>query len=190
MKQPTFFEGVVLALAARLLGSVLYSVLSSVFPADAVVRLLIAAIGLAYVFYLLSRSRERVGRVTVVACWALAAGVIWFIAPPLLLYGLMHLGLIWLTRSLYFYSSVLSALADLGLNGLSLASAIWAAGQTGSVFLSLWCFFLVQALFVAIPARLNRSIRETPAVREDEDRFQRAHRSAEAAVRKLSAIHQ
>jgi hypothetical protein len=189
MKQPTFFEGVALALAASLLGSALYSVLSSVFPAGAVLRLLIAGIGLAYVFYLLSRSRERVGRVTVVACWALAAGVIWFIAPPLMLYGLMHLGLIWLTRSLYFYSSVLAALADLGLSGLSLASAIWAASQTGSVFLSLWCFFLVQALFVAIPARLSHSNRETQTGPEKEDRFQRAHRTAEAAVRKLSSIH-
>ena len=60
MKQPTFFEGVVLALAASLLGSTLYSVFSSIFPAGAVLRLLIAGIGLAYVFYLLSRSRERV----------------------------------------------------------------------------------------------------------------------------------
>jgi len=188
MKQPSFFEGVVIALAASLLGSALYSMFSSTFPAAAVLRLLIAGIAFAYVFYLLSRSRERVGRVTVVACWALATGVIWFIEPPLMLYILMHLGLIWLIRSLYFYSSVLPALADLGLNGLSLTAAIWAARQTGSVFLSLWCFFLVQALFVAIPARLNRSNKATQAGAENEDRFQRAHRSAEAAVRKLSSI--
>jgi len=189
MKQPTFFEGVALALVASLLGSTLYSVLSAVFPADAVLRLLIAGIGLAYVFYLLSRSHERVGRVTVIAGWTLATGIIWFIEPPLTLYVLVQLGLIWLIRSLYFYSSVLSALADLGLNGLSLAAAIWAAGQTGSVFLSLWCFFLVQALFVAIPTRLSRGNRETPAGLENEDRFQRAHRAAEAAVRKLSSNH-
>lgn len=189
MKQPTFFEGVALALAASLLGSALYNVLSSVFPAGAVLRLLVAGISLAYVFYLLSRSRERVGRVTVIACWTLVAGVLWFIAPPLMLYGLMHLGLIWLIRSLYFYSSILLALADLTLNGLSLASAVWAARQTGSVFLSLWCFFLVQALFVAIPTRLSRGNRETPAGAVDRDRFQRAHRAAEAAVRKLSSIH-
>ena len=189
MKQPTFLEGVAVALTASLLGSALYSVLSSAFPAGAVLRLLIAGIGLAYVLYLLSRSRERVGRVTVVAAWTLVTGVIWFIEPPLLPYVLVQLGFIWLTRSLYFYSSVLPALADLGLHGLGLASAIWAAGQTGSVFLSLWCFFLVQALFVAIPARLNRRNRETPAGPENEDRFQRAHRTAEAAVRKLSSIH-
>lgn len=188
MKPPSFFEGVVIALAISVLGGALYSVLSSVLPAAAVLRLLIAGIGLAYVLYLLSRSRERVGRVTVVACWTLVTGVTWFIELPLILYIVTHLGLIWLIRSLYFYSSVLPALADLGLNGLSLTAAIWAARQTGSVFLSLWCFFLVQALFVAIPTGLNRSNKETQAGPENEDRFQRAHRSAEAAVRKLSSI--
>lgn len=189
MKQPTFFEGVAVAVAASLLGSTLYSVLSSVFPAGAVLRLLIAGIGLAYVLYLLSRSRERLGRVTVVAGWTLVTGVIWFIEPPLMLLVLVQLGLIWLIRSLYFYSSVLPALADLGLNGLSLAAAIWATGQTGSVFLSLWCFFLVQALFVAIPGRLSRCNRQIPAGPEIEDRFQHAHRAAETAVRKLSSIN-
>jgi hypothetical protein len=189
MKQPTFFEGVAVALTASLLGSALYSVLSPVLPADVVLRLLIAGTGIAYVLYLLSRSHERVGRVTIVAAWSLVTGVIWFVAPPLLPYVLVQLGFIWLTRSLYFYSSVLPALADLGLHGLSLASAIWAAGQTGSVFLSLWCFFLVQALFVAIPTRLGHRDRGTPAGPENEDRFQRAHRTAEAAVRKLSSTH-
>ena len=188
MKKPRFSEGVVFALAASVFGSALYTVLGSVYPAAAVLRLLIAGIALAYVFYLLSRSRERVGRVTVVVCWSLATGILWFVAPPLLIYILVHLALIWLIRSLYFYSSVLAALADLILNGLSLIAALWAARQTGSVFLSLWCFFLVQALFVAIPARLSRGTRETNAGPDNIDRFQRAHRSAEAAVRRLSSI--
>jgi hypothetical protein len=189
MKTPSFFEGVVIALAVSVLGGALYSVLSSVFPAAAVLRLLIAGAGLGYVFYLLSRSRERVGRVTAVACWTLATGVTWFIEPPLILYILTQLGLIWLIRSLYFYSSGLSAMADLMLNGLSLVAAVWAARHTGSVFLSLWCFFLTQSLFVVIPARMRRSNRATQSGPVSIDRFQRAHRSAEAAVRRLSSIH-
>ncbi len=187
MRRPTFFEGVALALATSLVGSALYSVLSLVLPVGDVLRLLIAGTGLAYVLYLLSRSRESLGRVTVIAVWLLAAGATWFIAPQLILYTIIHLGLIWLTRSLYFYSSVLSALADLGLNGLSTAFAVWAASHTGSVFLSLWCFFLVQALFVAIPSRLPRRHSITPAGSGWDDRFQKAQRSAETAVRKLSA---
>ena len=189
MKQPTFLEGVSVAIAASLAGSVLYTALNVVFPGVPVLRLLIAAIGLAYVVYLLSRSPERVGRITAAAAWLLVAVVLWFTKPPLLLYVCVHLGAIWLIRSMYFYSSALSALADLGLNGLSLAAAIWAVTRTGSVFLGIWCFFLVQALFVVIPKSVNRKPGTGLAGHENEDRFQHAHRVAEAAVRKLSSNH-
>ncbi len=189
MKRPTFFESVAVAFALSLVGSALFTALTTVFPGAFVLRLLIAGIGLGYVVYLLSRSRERVGRITVLAAWAVAAGAAWFIAPPLTVYVLVHLGLIWLIRSLYFYSSVLSALADLGLSSLSLAAAIWAATLSHSVFLSIWCFFLVQALFVAIPERLLRKAGQRRSNRDEEDPFQRAYRVADAALRKLSSVH-
>lgn len=189
MKRPTFFEGVAVALAASAIGAVLFPVLGSVFSATSVLRLLIAGMGLAYVLYLLGRSRERVGRIIAVLLWVLAASVTWFMHPPLMPYVLVHLGLIWLVRSLYFYSSMISALADLGLNGLSVAAAIWAATQSGSLFLSVWCFFLVQALFVAIPTCVNPKPKERRPDQDSEDRFQHAHRAAEAAVRKLSSVH-
>jgi hypothetical protein len=115
------------------------------------------------------------------------AGMLWFIQPPLLLYVCLHLGAIWLIRSLYFYSSALSALADLGLNGLSLAAAVWAVTRTGSVFLGVWCFFLVQALFVAIPKRIGRRPGTGQDGHDSEARFQHAYRAAETAVRKLSS---
>jgi len=189
MKQPTFLEGVGIALAISLAGSVLYTAMDAVFPGVQVLRLLIAGSGLAYVVYLLGRSPERVGRITAAAAWLLVAGVLWFTQPPLLLYICVHLGTLWLIRSLYFYSSALSALADLGLNGLALAAAIWAVTRTGSVFLGIWCFFLVQALFVAIPKRINRKPGAVPAGHESADRFQHAYRAAETAVRKLSSSH-
>jgi hypothetical protein len=189
MKQPTFPEGVSVALAASLAGGVLYSAMGAVFPGIPVLRLLIAGISLAYVVYLLSRSPERVGRITATAAWLLIAGVLWFTQPPLLLYVFVHLGALWVIRSLYFYSSTLSALADMGLNGLSLAAAIWAVTWTGSVFLGIWCFFLVQALFVFIPKSIRRKPGAVRAGDEREDRFQHAYRSAEAAVRKLSSSH-
>jgi hypothetical protein len=188
MKHPTFFEGVAVALAASLVGGVSYTALTSVFASGWVLRLLIVGISLAYVLYLLGRSRERVGRMTALAAWAVAALAIWLMEPPLLPYLLVHLSAIWLIRSLYFYSSVLSALADLGLTALSLAAAIWAATQSGSLLVSIWCFFLVQALFVFIPTRLNRKSEEKQTDRASEDRFQGAHRAAEAALRKLSSI--
>jgi hypothetical protein len=189
MKQPAFPEGVSVALAASLAGSMLYTAMDAVFPGAPVLRLLIAGISLAYVVYLLGRSPERVGRITAAAAWLLVAGVLWFTQPPLLLYVFAHMGTLWIIRSLYFYSSTLSALADLGLNGLSLAAAIWALTRTGSVFLGIWCFFLMQALFVFIPKNVGRKPGAVQASHGCEDRFQHAYHSAEAAVRKLSSSH-
>jgi hypothetical protein len=99
-----------------------------------------------------------------------------------------HLGLIWLIRSLYFYSSLISALADFGLVLFGVASAIWAVLQTGSLSLSVWCFFLVQALFVAIPNAWKRSSKPGIVSKSTQDPFQSAHRTAEAALTKLSTL--
>ena len=189
MNMPGFLEGAAVALGASIFGSVTYSALTSFFGSGVVMRLLIVAIGLGYVVYLLSRSRERVGRITTIALWLLVAGITWFTAPPLILYLMVHLGLIWLIRSLYFYSSLFSAIADLGLNGVSLAAAVWALNQTGSLFVSIWCFFLMQALFVAIPANMKHKAGQNQIPEPREDRFQHAYRVAETALRKLSSTN-
>ena len=188
MKQPTFFEGVAIALAAGLIGSMLYAALTSVFPSTMVLRLLIAGIGFGYIIYLLSRSRERVGRVSVVAAWILLAGVTWYLELPLMLYLLLHLLAIWLVRSLYFHASLVTSLVDLGLNGLSLAAAIWALSQTASLFLAIWSFFLTQAVFVAIPPRINSRKEISDHGPVAGDGFDRAYRNAQAALNRLASI--
>ncbi len=185
MNRPTFLEGVVVAFAASAAGSVLFTVLGAVLPGGLLLRLLIAGLGLSYVLYLLKRSRDRIGRITTLAAWVLLAAAIWFLQPPLPLYLLLHAGALWLIRSLYFYQSLLSALADLGLHALSVIAAVWAVRQTGSVLLSIWCFFLVQALFVAIPSTMGRDKR---GAGESEDRFQQAYRVAESALRNLTSV--
>ncbi len=188
MRHPSFLEGTAVALIAGLGGSILYAALTTVFPEEGVLRLLIAGMGLAYLFYLFRRSPERVGRMVTLGLWALAAGFGWLTAPPLELYVLLHCGLVWIIRSLYFYSGVLPALLDLGLNGLALAAAVWAAVRTDSLFLVIWCFFLVQALYVSIPPDLGRSSTAAPTREGREDRFQQAYRVAEYALRRLSSI--
>jgi hypothetical protein len=187
MKRPGFLEGAAVALVASIAGGACYAALTAVFPPLAVFRVLVAALGLAYVVYLLRRNEERVGRLTTVTIWLAAAGALWISEPPSLLYLCAHLGLVWLVRSLYFHSSLLAALADLGLVALGLAAAVWAARQSASFALSVWCFFLVQALYAAIPVRFpGESGRDGHAV--PEDRFQRAHQAAEAALRGLHSI--
>jgi hypothetical protein len=188
MKLPTFFEGVAVAAVTSLTGSILFTVLASVFSGSILMRLIVAILGLAYILYLLSRSRERIGRTTVMAVWILVTAVTWFMTPSLLMYTLVHVGLIWLVRSLYFYSSALSSLGDLGLNVLSLAAAVWAAIHSGSVFLSIWCFFLMQALFVYIPACQRTKSDEGLVNQNNDDRFQRAYHGAESALHKLTSI--
>ncbi|VAX07161.1 hypothetical protein MNBD_GAMMA26-1437 [hydrothermal vent metagenome] len=187
MKRPTLLNGLAIALAASLIGGSTHAALSTIFTSSWALKLLIPILGLAYLIYLLSQTQERIGKITTLALWTTAAGTLWLFNPPFILYLMAHLGLIWLIRSLYFYSSMLSALADLGLTALSLAAAIWAIVQTGSIGLSIWCLFLVQALFTAIPASLYR--KNTQATSADSKPFQTAFQTAEAAIRKLSANH-
>lgn len=185
IKRPSFLQGVLVALLLSFFGGAVFVTLKVLLAPGLLLRTVIALLALAYVLYLLSRSRERTGRIVCIVLWTLIATITWVLHPPLLLYVLVHAGLIWLIRSLYFHASVLAALADLGLSALSLAAAIWATSQSHSLMLALWCFFLVQALFVAIPASL-RSSTATQETSGDEG-FQRAHRCAEAALRRLYA---
>jgi len=189
MKHPTFVEGVVVAVLASAGGGALFTVLASFFSSGAVLRMVIAGIAFAYVLYLLSRSSVPTGRVAVLSLWLIAAAIVWFLAPPLTLYLLSHAAMVWLIRSLYFHSSAVGSIADLGLSGLGMAAAVWAGLQTQSLFVSIWCFFLVQALFIAVPAHM-KARRSTRVERKfGADRFESAHRAAEAALRKYSSIH-
>lgn len=188
MNRPPFLEGVGVALAASVVGAALFAVLGTVLAGAAALRLVIAGIGLAYVVYLLARSRERVGRVTVLTAWLALAGAAWWAAPSLPSYVVAHICMIWLIRSLYFHASALSSLLDLGLTVLSLAAAVWAGIHTHSVLLSSWCFFLAQALFVVIPADWRRQ-RNAVSEPVGEDRFECAHRIAETALRRFSSGH-
>ena len=189
MKRPSFLQGAGVALLASLAGGVVFSVLAGPFQSDLVLRGVIAMLGLAYTLYLLSRSGEYVGRVTTITLWGAMFCLSWFTAPSLLIYLLLHVGSIWLVRSLYYYSSALSALLDLGLCAMSLATALWASTHTGNIFLSIWCFFVGQALFIGIPASMKQQD-EAPDRRPiDDEIFQRAHRTAEAAARRISFNH-
>ena len=138
--------------------------------------------------YLLSRSQEKIGRIIVFTTWCVIATFAWVISLPLMLFILIQVSMLWLIRSLYFYSSILSALIDLGITGTSLVVAIGAGLYTNSLFLGLWCFFLTQALFVFIPARISKKSSKISLKLKREDSFSAAHHSAESALRKLSSI--
>lgn len=188
MKKISFLDGVGIALLVSLIGSILFYVLGGVLALGGVLRLVIALSAFIYLLYLLRRSNERVGRVTVLVFWSVATVSSWFMGLPILFYVLVHLVMLWLVRSLYFYSSILSAIADLGLGGLGLLAAIGTAYQTQNIFISLWCFFLIQALFVYIPKTLGKGDNKSRPIKHGMSRFDQAHRDAESAIRRLSSI--
>ncbi len=186
IKHPTFFEGVAVAIGLSVLGSAFALVLTPLFGRSFVGYVLITGISFVYLMYLLARSRERVGRITTVVLWLVVTGIAWLVGLPWFLLGLLQVGFIWLVRSLYFYSSVVAALTDLGLTGTSVIVAYWAATHSESLFLSLWTFFLMQALFVAIPKQWRAERGDHQLIQDDA--FQHAFRNAESAVRKLSIL--
>lgn len=183
MNKPGFLEGVFIAIVMSILVSAAITVLSGFFGAGIVLRFVTMTVALAYLLYLLIRSQQRSGRVTTVAVWLVLSMVLWLSWPPIAVYVLIHIGLVWLIRCLYYYSSLFSAVLDLGVSALSVILAAWAGMYTNSVFVVLWCFFLTQALFAFIPASMYQG-RQHESVSENE-RFETAFRNAEAALQKI-----
>ncbi len=185
MKRPGFFGGVLVAAALGVAASVVAAALAPLIGLHAVVRVLIPVLGLAYLLYLFSRSEERTGRITAIGAWLAIAAMSWWLAPPMHFYLAIHAGAVWLLRSLYFYSGVVPSLLDLGLSVFAVAVTAWAASHSGSLFLATWSFFLVQALFVAIPPVIRgRPCARRPAALQNE-KFETARRQADAALRQL-----
>ena len=181
---PSLGAGLAVAFVLSASGAAVLAVTAPWLGSATALRAVIAALGFAYTLYMIVRSGERVGRVTTVVCWIAVTAGAWLVGLPLGAYVLVHIGLLWLVRSLYHYSGLLSALADLGVALLGAAFAVWAAQRSGGgTWLALWCFFLVQAFHVFVPTTLT-STKPAPAA---DDSFARAHRAAEAAVRRLSS---
>ena len=185
MKRPGFVHGVVISAVFAFFASAVVATLTPFVGFGSVLRLVIPALGLAYLVYLMRHSEARVGRVTTLSLWGLLAAASWWMAPPLPLYLLIHAAAIWLVRSLYFYSGVLPALMDLGLSALGISASIWALSRSGSLFLTIWTFFLVQALFVLIPPALKGEAAPRHGSAAADGNFGRARRQADEALRQL-----
>ena len=185
MRRPSFFKGVVAGLVLAFSTSVGFTAVLPMLGFDPFIKLLVPALGIGYVLFLFKWNEERTGRATTLVLWLALSIVIWLLSPPLMLYVLIHVAALWLIRSLYFYSGIVPAIADLCLSGLSVAVAYWAAWHTGSPLLTVWCFFLVQALFVAIPPFIKKRTGGADPAASGKNTFEHARDRAEAAVRQL-----
>jgi hypothetical protein len=68
---------------------------------------------------------------------------------------------------------------------LSVSATVWAISRSGSVFLATWCFFLVQALFVAIPPAIKGRRARQRNTATDNETFANAKRNADKALHQL-----
>ena len=93
MKRPSFLEGAGVALIASILGGGAALVLAPVLGNATALHLVIASVGLGYLLYLLARARARVGRVCILALWALGTGAAMALDSPLVVHALVQLAL-------------------------------------------------------------------------------------------------
>ena len=185
---PGFLEGVAVAALASLAGGAAQALLWPLLGGAGARGLTLALVGVGYVFYLLRRSPEPAGRVSLLLVAGAATAGTLVLVPGWLL--TVQLGLLWLTRSLLLHRGVLAALADLGLVLLGLGAGLWAITATGSLAAALWSFFLVQALFPTLGVLAARLTPGAPATDGDasDQRFDQAECAAAASLRRLAAL--
>jgi hypothetical protein len=152
----------------------------------------IVVVGLAYLAYLLAISPSRRGRFVLGLGSAVILLGAYIVSPVSVGVGALVVGLIWLVRSVLFYAGILPALWDGGLCTLSAVCALGTAVSTHRLWLAVWVFFLLQALFVYIPKQVARgrygpsSGRGQAESASQSEAFARAHRAAEEALQAMA----
>lgn len=167
----SFLSQIAIALVLSLAGGLLFFVGVSL-------TLVVALVSAFYGLFLVWCSKQRVGRMVVGLGLAIVT-ITNFLVFEGLSFVVIQLCGIWLVRCLYYHYGPMTCLADLALVSVAFAAAIWVLA-TGNVFLTLWTFFLVQALFVWLPGRRVRS--------DDGDigrAFEEAKQSADSALQSL-----
>ena len=186
MRQISILNGIAFAIIISLISALLIQLLPLILTISNSYHLTIAVLSLAYLLYLLRYSEVRRGRVMVFIAWMSINFAVWLFDMNLITLIAINLISIWLLRSLYFHSSISAGTLDLLLVAMSAGAATWALLQTSSPIAAVWCFFLCQSLFSAIPQSTLSANKISADNRTDTDRFQAAHRVAQDAVRKLS----
>ena len=169
--KPNFAEGVFVAL----LGATLIAASDALFVPVGVLGLatIFTLSVVAYCLYLLTRARERSGRVIYAAALVAVAGVVLALDRSVLDLCFAF-GAIWITRAVFFSHRLPTLFADAALGAAALMVAAWAA-PGGGIWLSAWSFFLLHGCYVFLE-------REAAADSPDlEQRFEKAHAAAERA---------
>lgn len=187
MKRPSLWREIGIAVVLSLVGAVGFHALAVFVGTSTALRLLLLGLGAAYALALLAAMPTRVGKTVVAIVGAgLGAGLI-AIDPPLPVWVLAQTAGFWLLRCCYLHGGPGAALKDAALSTFSVAAAWYGAIHSRSLFLALWAYFLVQALWTLIPAAA--AARATTPDDGGASRFDQAERTAEAALRRLTLRH-
>jgi hypothetical protein len=163
------------------------SVLQTIIPAGSglTVEALTSLLTGIYVLYLLSQTSERTGRVTSFLVWSATTVALTLSGCGLTAMLVSQVLMISALRALYFHNGVLPVLLDGALSFFALAAAVWAFVHSGSLFLAIWTFFLVQAAFVLIPACRSGDL--SAGSTHSDSTFTQSHRAADQAINRLAA---
>lgn len=183
MKPLRFPAALAFALIGSLIAALAAALLTPLLGTLPVARMLISATSLAYVL-LIAGSGGRAGRPSALLIWALGASVAWLSGMALIPFLLIHAAVIWLVRGAFGYRGVAAWVVDLAISGVAVTAMLVTLAHTASIGLGIWTFYLVQATAAWVPVR-QPAPGSAGARAEHDQRFERAHRSAQAAIRQL-----
>lgn len=176
-----FAEGAGVAFALSLMATLIYRG-STVFLRSGVsVATLFVFLLSLYALYLLKRSNRSAGKPTAVIAFIGLALLVNSLSLPFAMVAGVLLPAVWVLRCFFYRQGVIDSALDLGLSAAALIAAIVAATATQSIFISVWTFFIVQALHVSIPLLGEAPGRPTNPTQQ----FDCAYTSAETAIRQF-----
>ena len=183
MQRPTVLEGILVALAASLLISLLIFMLRLALGAVLAWKTATVVLAYGYIVYLLARRGRSAGRLTLALLSLLVCVACLLLEPhwPALL--LVAVGLIWGVRACVYSRSLVAACLHGGLCLLGLGVALWAYAHSGSAALASWSFFLLQAAGVFVPPRFPQQTPEAEGAAGEQqvDSFILAYQAAQKA---------
>jgi hypothetical protein len=186
MKRPSVLAGISFAFVVAVFAIPVWWGLKMAVPFFVAFRVITLVGYLAYCVYLLRTAKTRVGALTLATVnLVIALGFSFLPVTNSLMVGAL-VTLITVNRSLLFQRSLIA----IGLDGLASAVGLMFAGylfsKTGSVPAAFWSFFLLQSLFVLIPARPSGEGAFFSAdVKGEVDFFVHPQRQAEAALERI-----
>lgn len=176
MKQPTLLKNIGIALLLYVVSAIINLVVLHGTP------LLITLTTSLFLGYLIYNSPRTAGKLILIVSCMLILTVSFIFSIEISSLLILCVALIWLVRSILYYSSVVAVLLDAGLCLIGLVFAGWTFISSGSTAAAIWSFFLVQSLQVLIKHKKDHS-QQTGFV--ENDKFNNAYQTAESVLGQL-----